>query len=74
MKGLGVPGQFFYIKNNFPVTVNITTSGARFTKNILRQSYDCLTIIPKLPSTYDGRLIYKTSYNEWKVFHSRAKS
>jgi len=26
--------------------------------NILRQSYDYLTIMPKLRSTYDGRLIY----------------
>ena len=25
--------------------------------NILRQSYDCLTIMPKSRSTYDGRLI-----------------
>ena len=30
--------------------------------NILRQSYDYLPIMPKLQSTYDGRLIYKTSY------------
>jgi len=28
-------------------------------QNILRQSYDYLTIMPKLRSTYDGRLIYK---------------
>jgi len=27
-------------------------------QNILRQSYDYLTIMPKLRSTYDGRLIY----------------
>jgi len=33
-------------------------------QNILLQSYDYLTIMPKLQSTYDGRLIYKTSYNE----------
>ena len=26
--------------------------------------HDNLTIMPKLRSTYDGRLIYKTSYNE----------
>ena len=38
-------------------------------QNILRQSYDYLTIMPKLRSTYDGRLIYKTSYKEWKTFH-----
>ena len=37
-------------------------------QNILRQSYDYLTIMQKLRSTYDGHLIYKTSYNEWKVF------
>ena len=38
-------------------------------QNILRQTYDYLTIMPKLRSTYDVRLIYKTSYNEWKGFH-----
>ena len=38
-------------------------------QNILRQSYDYLTIMPKLRSTYDGCLIYKTSYNKWKAFH-----
>jgi len=27
-------------------------------QNILRQSYDYLTIMPKLRSTYDGCLIY----------------
>ena len=45
-------------------------------QNILRQSYDYLKIMQKLRSTYDGRLIFKTSYNEWKAFHrqdSRAK-
>ena len=35
--------------------------------NILRQSYDYLTIMPKLPSTYDGSVIYKTSYEGSKV-------
>jgi len=35
-------------------------------QNILRQSYDYLTIIQKLRSTYDGRLIYKTSYTNSK--------
>jgi len=38
-------------------------------QNILRQSYDYLTIMSKLRPTYDRRLIYKTSYNEWKAFH-----
>ena len=40
-------------------------------QNILRQSYDYLTIMPKLRSTYelyDGRLIYKTSYEGRKAF------
>jgi len=37
-------------------------------QNILRQSYDYLTIMPKLRSTYDGRLIYRTSYEERKDF------
>ena len=43
-------------------------------QNISRQSYDCLTIMPKLRSTYDGRIIYKTAYNERKGLDSRAKS
>ena len=37
-------------------------------QNILRQSYDYLTIMPKLRSTYDGCLIYKTSYEERMAF------
>ena len=37
--------------------------------NMLRQSYDYLTIMPKLRSTDNGRLFYKTSYNERKAFH-----
>ena len=37
-------------------------------QNILRQSYDDLTIMPKLRSTYDRRLIYKTSYKGRKAF------
>ena len=32
------------------------------------QSYDCLTIMPKLRSTYDGHRIYKTSCEERRVF------
>ena len=36
-------------------------------QNILRQSYDYRTIMPKLRSTYDGRLIYMTSYGEHKA-------
>jgi len=37
-------------------------------QNILRQSYDCLAIMPKLRLTYDGRLIYETSYEGRKAF------
>jgi len=37
-------------------------------QNILRQSYDYLTIMPKLRSTYDERLICKTSYEGRKAF------
>jgi len=37
-------------------------------QNILRQSYDYLRIMRKLRSTYDGRLIYKTSYEGRKAF------
>ena len=37
-------------------------------QNILRQSYDYLTIMPELRSTYDRRLIYKTSYEGRKAF------
>jgi len=37
-------------------------------QNILRQSYDYLTIMPTLRSIYDGRLIYKTSYEERESF------
>jgi len=36
-------------------------------QNILRQSYDYLTIMPKLRSTYYGRLINKTSHEGRKV-------
>ena len=36
---------------------------------IYQISYDNLTIMPKLRSTYDGCLIYKTSYSEWKAFY-----
>ena len=36
--------------------------------NILRQTHDYLTIMPKLRSTCDERLIYKTSYEERKTF------
>ena len=35
---------------------------------IYKISYDNLTIMPKLRSTYDERLIYKTSYERCKAF------
>ena len=37
-------------------------------RNVLRQSYDYLATMPKLRSTYDGRLIYQTSCEERKAF------
>ena len=37
-------------------------------QNILRQFYDYLTIMPKLRSTFDRHLVYKTSYEGRKVF------
>jgi len=37
-------------------------------QNILRQSYDYLTIMPKLRSTYHRRIIYKTCYEGCKAF------
>ena len=37
-------------------------------QNILWQSYDSLMIMPKLWSTYDRRLICKTSHKECKTF------
>ena len=36
-------------------------------QNILRQSYNYLTIKPKLRSTYNGHLIYRTSYEGYKA-------
>jgi len=39
-------------------------------QNILRQSYDYVTIMPKLRSTYDGRVIYETSHEERKDIFS----
>jgi len=37
-------------------------------QNILRQSYDYLSIMQKLRSTWDGSSVYKTSYKERKAF------
>jgi len=48
--------------------VNWTIALGPDLQNILRQSYDYLTIMPKLRSTYDGRLVYKTSYEGRKAF------
>ena len=38
---------------------------------ILRQSYDYLTITPKLRSTYDGQLIYKYLTKNARLFKER---
>jgi len=48
--------------------VNYKTALGPDLQNILRQSYDYLTIMSKLRSTYDGRLIYKTSYEVREAF------
>ena len=40
----------------------------KYRQRFLRQSYDYLTIIPKLRSTDDGRLDYKTWYEGRKAF------
>ena len=37
-------------------------------QNVLRQSYDYLTIMPELRSTYDRRLIHKSSYEGRMAF------
>ena len=37
-------------------------------QNILRQSYDYLSIMPKLRSAYDGRLIYRHLTMNGKLF------
>ena len=37
-------------------------------QNILQQSYNYLTIMPKLRSTYNSHVIYKTSYEGRKTF------
>jgi len=51
------------------VTVTLGIHRGHDLQNILRQSYDYLTIMPKLRLTiYDGRLFYKTSYERRKVF------
>jgi len=36
---------------------------------IYKISYDNLTIMPKLRSIYNGRLIYKTPHEESRAFH-----
>jgi len=60
---------------NIQVTATNSISTATFqanlgpdVQNILWQSYDCFTIMPKLRLTYYGRLIYKISYKGHKAF------
>jgi len=45
-----------------------------FTGPIYRISYDSLMIMPKLRSTYDGRLIYKTERKAFLRYDSVAIS
>ena len=63
----------FYRPDAQPTVLKHWRPGARFTKYF----YDSLTIMPKLRSTYDRRIIHKTSYEERKAFlryNSLAKS
>ena len=48
---------------NYPATKLHTIQGPDL-QNILRQSYDYLTIMPELRSTDDEGLIYQTPYDE----------
>ena len=59
---MAAPGQL----SSFPPPLK-SGPGARFTK-YLTTIFDYLTVMPKLRSTYDGRLIYKTSYEGRKAF------
>jgi len=64
-------------ENAFTITQNAFILYGPDLQNILRQSYDYLTKMPKLRSTYDGRLIFKTFYEGRKAFlryNSLAKS
>ena len=58
------PRWFDHLK----MVIHPSTNQGPDLQNILRQSYDYLTIMPKLRSTYDGRLIYKTSYEGRNAF------
>jgi len=67
-------GMVFIIYNNVQLvhlsTRNyITFRHLSFWGPTYKLSYDNLMIMPQLRSTYNGHLIYKTSYNEWKAFH-----
>jgi len=48
-----------HIGSNYNIKVILDILGPDL-QNVLRQSYDYLTIMPNLRSTYDGRRIYKT--------------
>jgi len=52
-----------YTRAGAGVSISVPLLGPDL-QNILRQSYDYLTIMPKLRLTYNGRLIYKTLYKE----------
>ena len=54
----------FYRRDAQPTVLKHWRPGARFTKYF----YDSLTIMPKLRSTYDRRIIHKTSYEGRKAF------
>ena len=52
---------------NWAVAINVFGLQRPDLQIILRHFYDYLTIMPKLRSTYDERLIYKTCYEERKA-------
>ena len=65
-------------QNSFTVLVcHLDTVQLKTRGRIYKISYDNLTIMPQLRSTYDGRLICKTSYEKLEAFfgyESLAKS
>jgi len=60
---LVILGKRFHTQQTQTHARTVLTQGPDL-QNILRQSYDC----QNLRSTYDGRLIYKTSYAGRKAF------
>jgi len=66
----GLVLAFFIFKNKFTLLFVIIFGTLSFANRgpIYKISHDSLTIMPKLRSAYDRRLIYKTSYEERAAF------